>query len=327
MRYEQSEDVPEALRPASLVDLVEGNPLWMSDPRRTPVRLCAILVDSADFVVEVLAFEDTGAEWRFPFWDVSKFLCKPDAMQASDHDVALYDTLAKRLQAAETLSANPDVAVNSKTRITEHVKGILDILRSELAAEAGTVFDGWQASSSELDRLRRQCFRDAEVEDIDQTFLRHWISNPNAGEFVKAQRMVLARLGLVPFEGTVLRDPTMLTEPYSEAQRRRHILMRMAFMQATLSYFGIDALPLYRTVYSEHALDPPRNRGFVSSTTKREVALALLDAGEKTENAALYWQRVPFDRCFATWVETPALNARYAEDEVILLHDPAADLF
>ena len=101
----------------------------------------------------------------------------------------------------------------------------------------------------------------------------------------------------------------------------------MAFMRATLAHFSIAILPLYRTIYSNASMEPPRNHGFVSSTTSRDVALALLEAGETTEQAALCSQRVRNERCFASWVEPPQLNERYAEDEVILLHDPAAQMF
>lgn len=206
MRYEQSDKLPEDIRPARLPDLVEGNVFWMCDPRRTPVRLCAVKTERADIIVEVLAFEDAGAKWCFPFWEIDKSLTKPGGPQASRVQIDLLQSRIARIQTPETCQIEPGATRRSHASIARRACAILNVPQTELPSAAGSGVAVWQDKSAVLSRLRAQIFTKAKIADIDQVFLRHWISNPNAGEFIKAHRIVLAELGLCPFEGHVLRD-------------------------------------------------------------------------------------------------------------------------
>jgi hypothetical protein len=74
--YASSPDAePDSLyKPGAIGHLVVGNRGRLLDARRTPVAITGVDDASGLFDVEILAFEDAGAQWRVPFEEVSRFL-------------------------------------------------------------------------------------------------------------------------------------------------------------------------------------------------------------------------------------------------------------
>jgi hypothetical protein len=162
---------------------------------------------------------------------------------------------------------------------------------------------------------------------LDKNFVQQFASNPNAGETVKGHRIVLAEMGLCPYDGPIVRDPKTFEGEWSKARRSEHILTRLAFMHAVFERFQLKAIPLFRTVYSRSTLNAPRNTGFVSSTFSQDVALSLFRSGQNTNMAAMYWQEVPVERVFMSYFETATLSEKYQEAEAVLLFDPNNRVF
>ena len=59
--------------PGELHHVVGENLGRLLDPRRTPVRLIAVHLETGMFEVEILDFEDRGAHWLHPFEEFGKY--------------------------------------------------------------------------------------------------------------------------------------------------------------------------------------------------------------------------------------------------------------
>jgi hypothetical protein len=159
------------------------------------------------------------------------------------------------------------------------------------------------------------------VADIEGDFVSSFVSNPYAGAIVKGHCIVLAELGLAPFDGTITRVPTTFLGGWSRERRAEHVCVRIAFVRAVFARLGVDRVTLYRGVSSPNQLGPHPARTLVSTTFDRAVALSHFD-GFPDGTAALYRQSVPVERVLMTYLETAAMNDRYRESEAVLLATP-----
>jgi hypothetical protein len=162
---------------------------------------------------------------------------------------------------------------------------------------------------------------------LDEAFTRQFASAPHSGEMVRGHRIVIAELGLVPYDGKIWRDPVIFEGSWSRECRANHIIVRMAFMHALFESLGIHEVELYRGMSMQGEIEPPPNRTFVSSTFSREVAQSHFDAGGPGDTRVLLAQSVPIARLFMTYLESRQLNAPFREGEAVLLWDPRNALF
>ena len=309
------------LRPAELRDLSPGRTLYLRDPRQTPVTVVGTDPETASVTLRVGDFEDRGALWTFALWEVEKFQSPPEGPVLSASEVASLGRNIPALNRQITIGCDPE----SLARTTAEIAQRVEESARELEAENLSLPQG------SADILQREVLHDGlsralvvlldrrGLGELEACFSRDFASNPHASEMIKAHRLVLADLGLCPFEGAPLRDPAWLAPPWDSARRRDHIVTRLAFLRLVFSRAGLERLPLYRTVYAAGGITPPVNRGFVSATFRQSVALDLLEAGKAAGQAALYWQEVSAERVFMTFLETPELSARYAESEAVLI--------
>lgn len=330
MEYAQhAQDHPTDLLRAQMMHLVIGQTLYLGDPRATPVVVRAHAAETASFTVEITAFEDQGATWELPLWDVSEFLIAPNAKTLT---VAEQDVLGRHIEALKrTIRIEPNPAHLEQTRqdvaaAQQETGAWLDRHFPALPTCSADLLNGHDPSAPWAEALE-SVLSSKGVLEIEQSFVAQFASNPNAGEVVKGHRIVLAEMGLCPYEGHVLRNPATFENTGARLLRRTHIVTRLAFLRVMLIRLGLTTVPLFRTIYSDRALEGPRNTGFVSATFDAEVAAALFASGQKTRVAATYWQQVPADRLFMSYYETPRLSARYQEAEAVLLFDHAAQLF
>lgn len=330
MKYEKrSGDQLNQLVSAELAHLVVGGRLFLRDPRQTPVVVTAHDPATASFTVQVSDFEDVGAEWVLPLWDVSKFQTVSDAELLS---VAQKDVLGANIHALNRntqIECSDEQLSKSNAKISTIQREIQEWLR----------INTFDMPSDGLELLSRSLpcnkWSDAfenfmsfkNLRQLDKNFVQQFASNPNAGETVKGHRIVLAEMGLCPYDGPIVRDPKTFEGEWSKARRSEHILTRLAFMHAVFERFQLKAIPLFRTVYSRSTLNAPRNTGFVSSTFSQDVALSLFRSGQNANMAAMYWQEVPVERVFMSCFETAALSEKYQEAEAVLLFDPDNRVF
>jgi hypothetical protein len=307
--------------PGQLTHLVVGNRGRLLDDRRTPIVLTGVDVDTGMFELEVAAFEDRGARWRLPFEDISKFQFARDAARVADTGfVAAVARFDRPLRVdcdhdarRATLACIADLAGEASLFLRPRWSGALAL--------------GTRHGDTHLFGAAEAWLNHRGVADMDRAFAQIFVSNPNSGELVKGHAIVAAELGLCPYVGKIVRSPDLFSGDRSRQHRADHLISRLALMRAIFTIAGIDQLTLYRGLASDARIEPARSGSFVSVTFAREVAEAHFGGGPTTVAAALYRQRIPVDRLLMTYLETPAMNAQYAEAEAILLGEPNNPLF
>jgi len=330
MDYAQhKESLPKDLRRASLAHLVVGQGLFLSDPRRTPVEIVSQEQETASFSVRVSDFEDAGAIWILPFWEISKFLIPSDAQELTigqrtdleDGCAKFNRTMELPVHAANFTNAQNEIAAQQQEVSSWLVRNFPDLPTEQSKLTAGTqTCEHWNAAFQSL-------LASKGLDATERDFATQYVSNPNASEMIKGHRIMLAEMGLVPYQGHIVRDGRTFEGNGQKAKRRAHIVIRLAFMRAMLSALHLTSVPLYRVIYSDTALTAPRNTGFVSSTFSAQVAEALFRSGQKTKFAATYWQYVPADRLFMSFFETPELSRQFQEAEAVLLFEQSNEVF
>ncbi|WP_294230700.1 hypothetical protein [uncultured Shimia sp.] len=298
----------------------------MRDPRCTPVRVTAFSEDTASFTVEVLDFEDKGVRWNFPVWQSDKFLCDATAPTLPKTTQDALNTASTRLNHPLHVAADAAQRIETETHLTRLTAEAHSWLtnaghspNAPLSPETCTAFANPEVLSNWLAHHN--------VQHIEADVAAHYVSNPHAGETIKAHRLALADLGLCPFDGRILRDTTEMSGDKALPHRKRHILTRLAFLRAAFNMLEITHVPLYRVIYSDAPLTRPRPTGFTSATFSQAVALRFLKDGQSKRHAALYWQQVPVTRLFMTHLETPQMRGLYDEREALLLSAPSGPLF
>jgi hypothetical protein len=314
--------------PGSLRHLVAGRRGRLLDPRRTPIRVSALDMQRGFFDVEILAFEDAGAHWLIPLESVGQYQFEP----GSDASAAAVDVMEARIAVLSrpfAVAAEPEERELSLRRLAEERAGArkwldnaglialhLDpLVRDRLGDPAiYAILDGY--------------LRDRDIADIETRFAETFVSNARSGEVVKGHAIVLAELGLCPFAGTVVRDPALFHGRWSKERLGRHLIGRMAFVQALFERSGPLPVALFRGFnVATGTLPAPRPSSFVSASFSIDVAMAHFRAGPPTSSAALFRQPLSHDRLFMTFVETAAMNRNYREAEAVLIGDPGNRAF
>jgi hypothetical protein len=312
-----------------LKHLAPGNSARMLDARRTPIRIVGIRLEPGFFVAEVLEVEDKGARWELPLEWAGSFQFARDGAEASPADVAAYSDAIARLDQPLSIPVDPVAREATEARIGS----LRPAISAWLDAESGLVTSGVAADLKfptgmpELWGDVRRYMTSLGLWDLEDGFATSHVSNPYAGEMVKGHSVVLAELGLVPFEGRRIRDSATFSEPFTQRRRAEHIVHRLALLRELFDRLGRSTVVLYRGLaFSGPARERTRD-SFTSATFNREVATELFEDRGASDNGLLIRQSVPTTRLFMTYLETEQLNRRYSESEAILLSDAANDLF
>jgi hypothetical protein len=313
----------DAFEPGKLHHLVPGNEGRLLDRRRTPVRVRGLELESGLAWIEIMGFEDAGAIWEVPFEDIGRFQFGRQAQHATE----LADIEAAVERFAQPLRI--DVGPETPPQTAEDI----DRVRKEAHSffeQAGPIPHG-----IDLQTLRRSHLEDLQAAfrdflgrkgllSIEDAFMIPFVSNPHASETVRAHQVVLAELGLAPYDGKMLRRPEELEGAFDRPHRQRHILTRLGFLRALFDRSGLARVELFRGLWLEGPLEAIRPRTFVSTTFDRKVAESFFgQPGDAAEVALLYRQKVPIERLFATHLETRAMDSGpFRESEAVLLSDP-----
>jgi hypothetical protein len=301
-----------------------GNKARLLDPRRTPVSVLEILGRTGTFVIRIDDFEDKGATWEIPFEGVGAYQFAVGSARASETAIAQYLAAIERFDRSLAIECDPDEQAASETRLVMAVEtasvwlaGNSSFLSAGATLPSPTTREGDPRLQADLEAFMTR----RELWDIEDAFARQFVSNPFSGELVKGHRIVLAEIGLVVFEGKVIRDPAIFDEPWSRDRRAEHILARIGFVRAVFMQLGRDRVRLYRGVSTEEQLRPPVNETFVSTSFLRDVAMSHFESGSPMATRALYRQSVPVERLFMTYYETAPMSDKFNEAEAVLLYD------
>jgi len=308
-----------------LQHLVADNLGRLLDPRRTPVRLTAVHLETGMFEVELLSFEDKGAHWLYPLEAIGKYQFAVGSAKASDQQIERFRDVIHRLDRALSISCDERasketlaILTTERTRAREWLSRESRFFASGEPFQPGAL-DGIPALYEDL-QAYLACHSQIDMED---RFATQWMSNSESGEFIKGFRIVVAELGLSPFEGTIVRDLSLFDDPWSKPRRAQYVLKRMAFVQEVFSRNGIERPMLYRTLTCAGPLERRNTkRSFISGTFNRDVAEALFAEHDMTRTIAMYRQTVPLERLFMTYLETEQFNHPFKESEAVLICDP-----
>lgn len=309
--YESDPDTaPDgAFEPATLAHLVAGNRGRLLDARRTPVVVRSVSVERGTFEVEVAAFEDVGAVWELEAERAGRFQFHPGQATADAAAVTALEAAIARFDRPLSIAASAADLARTEERIAAERGRARRFLPDALP------FDALERFLGELG-----------VAELDEAFASRYVSNAGSGEVVKGHAIVLAQLGLCPYDGKVVRSPDLFAGEWTEERRAAHVVARLAFVRELFAPGG-NSVTLYRGLASERPLELSRGASFVSATFDPAVAEAHFGGGPTTVAAALHRQAVPVERLFMTYRETAAMNRQFRESEAVLLGDPASPLF
>jgi len=312
--------------PGELGHLVAGNRGRLLDARRTPVTITAIDPGRGAFEVEIGAFEDAGARWELPLEDVRRFQFAHGGRVAGAHALAELERAAARFDRELVVDCDPVAREDTLRRIgrerREVRQQIGDLAVVGLAARVRA-----RAGDPRLFALLDEVMTARGVADLDRRFTATFVSNPRSGEFVKGHAIVLAELGLCPYRGNVVRDPSVFEGPLARERRADHLVARLGFSAELWSGRDEETVTLYRGAAVEGPLPEPAWSSFVSATFSREVAAAHFEGGPTTRTGVLWRQQVPVDRLLMTFLETREMNRRFSEAEAVLIGDPGNRAF
>ncbi len=316
--------------PGEHAHLVVGNHGRLLDPRRTPVRVVDLQTSLGMFVIQLQAFEDEGALWEIPFEDIQHYQFMKGEKRATSR------ILSEVQRAVEQFDRPLQIACDQQDRAKtlRHLQELLADIYAWLDDHSRFFSEGRDLPDHESRKGDRILWGDLQslmtkqdLLEVEDAFARQFVSNPNSGELVKGHRIVLAELGLVPYEGGVIRDPKLFDGEWSRGRRADHILYRQAFVQSVFGRLGHERVYLYRGISCQGQLRLPQNRTFVSATFSHAVAKSHFESGNKESTGALYRQSVQIERLFMTYCETEQLNRPFQEAEAILLYDDENTVF
>jgi hypothetical protein len=319
---------PEALpddrfAPGELGWLVAGNDGRLLDARRTPVRVTAIDLRHGFFEIEIAAFEDKGARWLVPLEEVTRYQFSPQGERASASVIAqMTDTIA-RLNVALEITPGQETGRRSEQKIAAERARARDWLTAHGAPDSidPARFIDSRRGSPQAFRWLAHYLADrqpAGLADMDDELATRYVSNPWSGDLIRAHLITTARLGLSTYRGKAIRDGASLSGKWAERRRAEHIIIRAAFTQALWERADRPRLMVYRGIGlpAQEELKP-RAIPLTSATFSRAIAESHFNS-ERADTAALLRRRLPVERLYMTFLETPAMNKQYLEADAVL---------
>lgn len=308
--------------PGELAHAVIGNHARLLDARRTPLSVTDVITERGEFEVRIEAFEDRGALWRLPLWNIDRLQFDADAAQAPSEVIIRLRRAVERFDHELIVEVDAHALSQTRRRVADARHGARDFLRHLVGLIELDECIRRREGDERLYIALNRFLIDRDLVDLDRDFTRTMVSNPRSGELVKGHAIVLAELGLCPFRGRVIRDPALFAGDRSRARRAEHLIARMAFAQELWDMVIAEPLTLYRAT----AVDGPLRAGdlasFISCTFSAEVASAHFAGGPTTRTAAMWRQALEPTRLLMTFLETVAMNDRFKEAEAVLIADP-----
>jgi len=324
--YQSNEDkLPDSeFEPGQYRHLVVGNHGRLLDPRRTPIRVVDLLTPLGMFVIQIEDFEDRGALWEVPFEEVDRYQFAKGQKRTSEDVLSEIRRSVEQLDSPLRIVSDPVKREATVTRFRTLCAEVSSWIgnRSRFVSEGRLLPDPESREGDPVLYEDLQAFMaERSLLDMEEAFARQFVSNPHSGEMVKGHRVVLAELGVVSYEGRIIRDPELFDGDWSRERRADHILARRAFVQSVFRHLGQDHVVLYRGMSCPDRLRLPENLTFVSATFSLAVAKSHFDSADADSTGVLYRQSVPIERLFMTYYETEQMNRGFAEAEAVLLHD------
>ena len=261
----------------SLEHLEIGNQGRALDYRRTPFVVRELREGLGLAILEILDFEDRGNTWEVPFEDIASFQFALNSRRADSLAVARYAAIGDRLNVRIAISTDEGARGATIEELAEVEREAAEWVRlRSTALQTGVRPDfSRKEGHGHLYADLGAYMGDHDLADVEATFASHYVCKFHYSEFVKAHHIVIAEMGLVPYEGKVVRAEQALEGQFDRARRREHVIRRLGFVRAIYGSLGILSVLLYRGIHCHGTPEPPRNETFVSATTDLAIAEAL----------------------------------------------------
>jgi len=299
--------------------LVVGNDGRLLDARRTPVRVTAIYLQRGFFEIEITAFEDKGARWLVPLEEVTRFQFSPQGVRASAFEITRMTDTIGRLNVALEIMPDQETRRNSQQKIAAERARVREWLTSHGAPaslDPAPFIDARHGSPEAFEWLAHY-LADSKLADMDDELATRYVSNPWSGDLIRAHLITAARLG-TSYRDKAIRDDAALSGKWAENRRAEHIIIRAAFTQALWERADRPGLMVYRGIglRAQEELKP-RAIPLISATFSRAIAESHFNS-ERSDTAALLRRRLPIERLYMTFLETPAMSRQYLEADAVL---------
>ena len=309
--------------------LCVGNTGRLMDFRRTPVRVTALSHSTGLATIEITQFEDQGAFWDLPYEDVTSYQFVRGCATAPEGELEKMRAAIARFDVMTTISCDAAKRASTLLAITEARAHATVWLKehSRFLRSGRALPEGKPEGDAFLFADVAEYMRMSGLHDLEAHLPRRYVSNMN-NETVKVLRMAVARMGLAPYQGKVIRDPAQADAEFSLERRARYVVARMGFLQALLEQCGREKVVLYR-MESRQGLLRSRRGGtaLVSASFRMDIVQEMSGWADPLRTVAIYRQAVPVDRLLMTYLETEAMNHPYREAEALLLAEPDNVMF
>lgn len=290
----------------------------MLNAHATAFRINRLYPEVGMFELEILEEKDMGAFWKIPYEDVLSYQFAANSQtQPIEKCIEIVQTIIKPNQRV-VIKPSKSALQATLTAISDEQAWVDKWLRQSIIAPLDIAASlGYRQGNEELTRLLRIYLGKRRLLKMDDQLAENFVHNPYSGEDVKAHAMALAELGLAKYDGKIIRDSSVLQKRWSMANRKRHIICRLAFMRAMWSLVEQQDVSLYRAFGSPSKLIK-MNHSFISATFSKEIAQMLYDSKFFKEKRLLS-QPVAANRLFMTFIETKAMCKQYPEAEALLI--------
>ena len=308
----------------TLAYLVAGNEGRVLDGRRTPGFIESYDEESAMFVWRITGFEDAGQYWEIPADQIGSYQLRKGSKTRSNAEVEAIRRRCDELNVVLIIEASQE-AKNSTEKELEQwgQSATLWLAKNSAFFRSGEILDFSAKTGSELlaqDLINYM--KSLGLDELEKETAQQYLLNPYSGEWIKGMKLVMAEMGLMPYQGTKPRKPDIFQGNGAKEKRRSYILARMSFLSAVFKLCGIKEVPLYRGMSTEeNFFETPRT--LLSTTFSLETAIDYADLKQDSSSRSAFVIKLtcPIERIFMTYLETKALNERYKEQEAVIFYD------
>ncbi len=285
--------------------LVENNKCRLLDGRRTPGTIKSVDIDKAMFTFLIGDYEDKGKTWTLYANNIQSFQFEQNSLILPKDSLKILKENIKTYHKKLTIKPNKKDKQDTLVKISEHQKEI------EAYFKKMNFFPPFLEQSSKLQEITISYMKKHHLDLIESQISKQMVINPNSGELAKAIAIMLAKIGLKPYKGTILR-----TTPFDQNMLKSYLITRLALMKVLFQ----KPLTIYRGMSSE--IDFKKiDRTFLSYTDSLEVAKAFTEfEDQKYKSVYLIKKEALPHELFMTHYETKAFHETYDEKEVITIH-------
>ncbi len=307
----------------SFQHLIAGNEGRVLDGRRTPGYIERLDWDSGLFVWRITAFEDKGKCWEIPVEDIPQYQFRKNCTLLPQNAADRIAQYCRKFQKSLQIPAEKERFLQTNSEI-EHQEAAA---RQWLSERSTFLKKGKQLSFSavtgdtDLFCDLARYMEEHSVLDLENRTAAEYLLNPYSGEWMKGMKITMAEMGLLSYNGTVIRSSNTFSGMGEKSLRKEYIILRLAFLRALFRMCGYTEVPLFRGVSSEaNFFQTPQT--LLSGTFSSDTAAEFAGIQDSSKFRSCYWVKFfcKTEDLFMTFLETRALNERYQEQEAVFFY-------